>query len=359
MGLLSGLFGSGSKTTTVDPWSKMPQWMKDSYEGDIKFRNKLMKQAKNLGKPKTAGLTGTERTAFKGFKGDAREVGALGDRAVNNVNQARLAIGDFDPAFEFGEFDAGYDPADPYTGQRLTDMIGSENFEDGYIGDVVDTTLAGMDRRQASDDVRRRLEQGRTGGFANTRSAVEDAVARSLYNMDRAETEAGLRSDATRYGDEMLLEQAGMLDASDLERADFAEGQARCGAEMTMDELLALQNDRQFMSNADREVQQAIFDARMDVGDAYDGMADSALARGIAKYDIRNRYGATKRGIRQDRMDAKRENLGWLAASSGVRTLSARHLRQAARPSRRRARSSRLLAWGHRWLVRGWRRMRT
>ena len=44
---MGGLFSGGEKTTTQesDPYANMPKWLEDSFKGDVKMRDKLLKQA--------------------------------------------------------------------------------------------------------------------------------------------------------------------------------------------------------------------------------------------------------------------------------------------------------------------------
>lgn len=79
-------------------------------------------------------------------------------------------------------------------------MISGEDFMSGYTDDVVDTTLAGLQRQFDRDRVARGASQAAIGGLSGSRAGVADAVAESLHGLNMSQVEAQLRDNAYRFG---------------------------------------------------------------------------------------------------------------------------------------------------------------
>jgi hypothetical protein len=216
---MSGLFKSKPQTTTVenDPWKNMPDWLKDAYEKDVGDRQDLLDRADQEGPREIEGINETEQGSFDDFMQRFKQQQELGDSASG--------------------------------------MLPGGGYEDKYVGDVVDTTLAGMERQAQRDQLARDSRAASVGGTGNTRAAVGDAVAGQLTGMNMAEMEAKLRSDATKWGAGMNLEEAGLRD--------------------------------QF--------------------------ANSGLERALQGLGIGQAFGEKERSIDQQQNDAGREHIGWLA----------------------------------------------
>lgn len=100
--------------------------------------------------------------------------------------------------------------------QEMLDMAKGglgQDYESQYTDDVVDTTLAGMQRQAQRDALARQGQAAAVGGTSNTRAAVGDAVAENLSGMSMAEMEAKLRDEGFRFGSEMgMKDRDQMLD---------------------------------------------------------------------------------------------------------------------------------------------------
>lgn len=274
--------GSGPKTTTttVDPWTGMPDFVKDAFKSDIAFREGLLDAATSLGERQLLDMNPEELAAYEDFLGSADNADALaslgydaagkwtGDDALAFHDMVKESygfeddlakLGGYEHGYEPGAFDAGYTPTeyssgyeattydpryeateyDPmfeatdytgkagydaskaegatpgYTGDRLTALLGDKDWNLDYTDAVVDTTLSGMQRQAERDRLLREGRQAATGGISNTRSAVEDALAKNLTAESMAEVEARLRDDAQRFATDSLFRQAEALDSSD------------------------------------------------------------------------------------------------------------------------------------------------
>lgn len=102
------------------------------------------------------------------------------------------------------------------------------DYESDYTDDVVDTTLAGMQRQADRDALSRESRNAAIGGTSNTRQAVADAVAGQLTGMNMAEMEAKLRDEGFRFGTEMGFEDADL--ASKLAGQELSQGLQMGGA---------------------------------------------------------------------------------------------------------------------------------
>lgn len=141
------------------------------------------------------------------------------------------------------------------------------DYESEYTDDVVDTTLAGMERQAQRDQLARDARGAAVGGTSNTRGAVGDAIAGQLTGMNMAEMEAKLRDDAFRFG----------TDASFKERGGFT-----------------------------------------DVQDMLAGIADQELGQGLQLGGAISGLGDARRGYEQEELDSEKDALSWLGGMFGA-----------------------------------------
>jgi len=318
----------------------MPNWLKDAYQDDIARREGYLTEAEGLGDRDILDMNEEERAAYENFQSSIGDTQALEDKAIDLLGQTEGAdlISNFeglkeqygfDSPTDAAEFASGYDPASfesGYTGDRLTDLIGNKDFELDYTNNVVDSTLANMDRQAQRDALVREGQAAATGGISNTRAAVADAVSGNLHNMSRAQTEAELRDSAQRFGTESLFTQAGMLDESDqhkaiqdLEAGRMTDDAQRFLAELNLDEQQMAEASRQFGLNFDQgmmDMSQGVMERGADFdrsgAELYDQFADSGLRRGMSIFDLENAWGEKQRGLDQAQADAPRSQLDWL-----------------------------------------------
>lgn len=179
---MGGIFGGGSKTTKTvnDPWATMPDWMKEALEKDAEFRQEMLEQGKGI-----ADELGEGGGEYLGISDEEREAY---DRLIEGTGGAD----------EFADMAKG----------RL-----GKDYESEYTDDVVETTLEGMQRKADRERLQRDARAAAVGGTSNTRAAVGQAVADQLTGMNMAEMEAKLRDDAHRWGGEMDLREAELIDS--------------------------------------------------------------------------------------------------------------------------------------------------
>ena len=239
---MSSLFKPKMKTTTstTDPWETMPDWLKRAYETDAGRREDLLDQGEEMGPRDIEGINSTEQGAFDEFLRSMAQSNAMGDDAAAGL--------------------AGVD---------LEGILPEGGYEDQYVGDVVDTTLAGMQRQADRDSLARQSQGAAVGGTSNTRGAVADAVSGQLTNMNMGEMEAKLRSQGLQWG-------AGM-------EQDLAQlGLNKAGMDMERFGMM-------------------------------DNFANTSMDRSLAGYGIGQGFGEKERGLDQMEADADREQIGWLA----------------------------------------------
>lgn len=179
---MSGLFKRKTEKTTqtTDPYSGLPAWAKDYYANDAAMGSDLIGDAASIRDQLAAnprlieGMSDNERMALESMLAQTGESQGL-------LGEAQAALG-------------------------------GDRYMSGYTDDVVDTTLAGMDRSYARDMASRGASEAAIGGMGSTRAAVADALGGQLHTMDRAQTEAQLRDSAFRFGSEMGLNEAGVLE---------------------------------------------------------------------------------------------------------------------------------------------------
>ena len=278
----------------------MPQWLKDSFQERTQEGDALYDVAKGLDPTDVLGMNDREYDAYDTLLGQANKGQGMLDDAWNTAgaNSGQDAVDYYERLA--GGLGDGYDHT--YTGDRMTDLIGGKDFELDYTDNVVDTTLAGMQRQADRDRLLRQSQQASTGGTSNTRSAVEDAIAGQLTGMNMAEMEAGLRDDAQRFGTESLFQQADMLDSSDRFLSEMDQEKDQFNLGFGKDIIDAAQRAKEFGMDFDlsKAAQQA-------------GMSDTQLKQSMAMYDIMKGFGGEERMLEQAGMNAEKDHLGWLA----------------------------------------------
>jgi len=174
------------------------------------------------------GLTDTEYAARDQLAEGIDTAEVVGDEALN------FAGGD--PS----KFDTGYDPGyttgaisdleqggafeSTYTGEALTpEAIDAsiDRYESRYTDDVVESTLANMERQAQRDAMERESAAAAVGGTTNSRMAVGQSVADVNTNLAMAQTEAELRDAAYRSAVEAGMSEAEARDAADRASEDF------------------------------------------------------------------------------------------------------------------------------------------
>lgn len=180
---MSSLFKPKTQTTTQtqNPYAGMPDWVTKYYQEDAQTGSGVLDSAAGIAEwlaknpSQVVGMSDDEKAALDGILGQT-------NKSMGLLDDARSAIG-------------------------------GDKYMSGYTDDVVDTTLAGMDRNYARDMAARGASEASIGGMGGTRAAVADALGGQLHGMDRASMEAKLRDDAFRFGSEMGLNEAGALES--------------------------------------------------------------------------------------------------------------------------------------------------
>lgn len=180
---MSGLFKPKQQTTTQtqNPYAGLPDWVTKYYQEDAQTESGILDSSAAIAEwlsknpSQVVGMSDDEKAALDGI-----------------LNQTNKSMGYLDDARA---------------------AIGGDKYMSGYTDDVVDTTLAGMDRNFARDVAARGASEASIGGIGGTRAAVADALGGQLHGMDRAAMEAKLRDDAFRFGSEMGLNEAGALES--------------------------------------------------------------------------------------------------------------------------------------------------
>jgi len=178
---MGSIFGASEQETTqsTNPYKGLPSWATDYYRRDIDRGEGLIDSAGAIAEARAydpaqiAGMHPDEIAAIEAMMGENAQAQGLVDRGV--------------------------------------DALGGERYMSGYTDDVVDTTLAGMERRAQREQAERGASMASVGGMSGTRGGVADALAQQLSTMDQAEMEARLRDGAFRFGSEMGLQESGQF----------------------------------------------------------------------------------------------------------------------------------------------------
>lgn len=173
---MGGLFGPSEQKTTQssNPYEGLPRWATDYYKRDVRRGEGVVDSAGAVAEARAQ-----DPASVVGMHPD--EIAAI--EAMMGENYRAQGLLD-----------------------ESADMIGGDQYMSGYTDDVVDSTLANMDREQMRQKAQRGASQVSIGGLNNTRGGVADALAQQLGGMNRAEMEAKLRDGAFRFGSEMGLQ---------------------------------------------------------------------------------------------------------------------------------------------------------
>lgn len=217
------------KTTSeskVDPYGGLPDWAKNYYQADADRATNTINSAASTrdwlaaNPQQFASMSPQESAALNSMLGQSTASMGLLDQARAGLSSDTYGGAEGDAEFEAalrGYEGGGYDPLAALDGER---------YRSSYTDNVVDTTLAGMDRNADRDRMMRGASESAIGGTGSTRAAVADALSGQLHGMDRAATEAQLRDDAERYAMEMGMTEAEFLDSMNRFGADYGLSEA-------------------------------------------------------------------------------------------------------------------------------------
>lgn len=193
-GLANSLFGGGEKTTDVNMWKNVPQWLKDYYKDQVAYSSGLQGEAHRLYReaqetPQTAAWDPAEQMGLIGAAG----VGA-------DLDEMRALLGD-------GNFSIG----------DLQDKWGDRYIED-VLGGTIDDIVREAERARLADDAR----MASIGGLTGSRAGVADALREELTREEIARTSANLRRQGLQFGLEGALQEAAL-------RGQLAQGAGDLG----------------------------------------------------------------------------------------------------------------------------------
>jgi hypothetical protein len=325
---MGDFFKKGEKKTTQD----VPEWLKEQFQTDFEQGQQLYGEARGIANDlinnprEILGPDALERegldSVLAGIETGEMKLGEM--ERLLGLSEGQLAgMGDtVDQAKD--TLTEGYDESRAALDDlgiprdALTAMLGDTDmsmddirasYENAFTDDVVDTTLAGMDRKQQQELARLAAEGAAVGGTTNTRGAVADAVLTNLHNMDRAKTEAGLRSDAFNTAAEFGLQEADLrrILAGDLSDLSFEEQAALQGlADGEAGGLLDI-------AGAEGSIADRLSGLGSDYGKMGGMYADLGNQRGMAQAG----FGELSRNLQQQQMDetrtAGKQAYSWLS----------------------------------------------
>lgn len=236
MGIFDKIFGSSTKKSTseVDPYGGLPGEFQQYYFQDATKGSNLIGRAHGTSKQLAGnpqqwqGMSPKEQAALSAVLGENQQAQGLFGQAQTMVSATNPMHTGRDEAASVralsGENDRGQRQIGMAVGglagenrqaqAGLNDArsaIGGDRYRDQYTDNVVDTTLAGMDRNAQREAAARGASVASFGGTSGTRAAVADALSGQLHGMNRAETEAGLRSEAERHAAEYGLKESAQI----------------------------------------------------------------------------------------------------------------------------------------------------
>jgi hypothetical protein len=135
-----------------------------------------------------------------------------------------------------------------------------DSYMDPYIDRVVQTALANYDRKTGQDAAALAADGARNAAFGGSRFGLREGEFGAVSNMNRAGTEAGLRSDAFRGGAQLSGDDANRRQGVNLFNAGEANLRNRTQAQMDLERLLtnsgATNNFRLAQFGADNDAAQ-------------------------------------------------------------------------------------------------------
>ncbi len=148
---------------------------------------------------------------------------------------------------------AGYTPAEMEAQSLLTNL---QDYMNPYINDVVDTSLSGFDEDRGRIEAQQAAAAARSGAFGGSRFGVQEGITQGELGRQRADLEAGLRSDAFNTGAGLSADDAGRRQSASATNAAArnAAEQQRLNAEMQRAQMLftGAQGDQSAANNAAR-----------------------------------------------------------------------------------------------------------
>lgn len=353
-----------STNITRDYYANMPEWQRQQLMGDAAFESEFRDAMSSV-----ANRAADSPRAIAGMsEGERRGLGTINnatETATERMNRLQSGLGGIGVAQDLGNIrnpnamERGQGPGEFRDIQNPTRQFNTidapeaaqlgdidaftDRYRSQYTGDVVDTTLAGMQRQADRERLARESRSAAIGGTSNTRTAVGNAVAEQLNNMNMGQTEAELRDRAFNTAAGLGLER-GQLDLSradmqnqfgldtaqfmagqeserrqyGLDLADFglAEEQARSG--FNLDRAQYGLADR--TARAENQLQLAGFSLEEAIAQAQQGnvaaqtelekagmsrdMINDVLAARTAQGTARTEFGRSQRDIQQERNDA-------------------------------------------------------
>lgn len=148
---------------------------------------------------------------------------------------------------------AGYTPAEVQAQSLLTNL---QDYMNPYINDVVDTSLAGFDEDRGRIEAQQAAAAARSGAFGGSRFGVQEGITQGELGRQRADLEAGLRSDAFNTGAGLSADDAGRRQSASAANAAArnAAEQQRLNAEMQRAQMMftGAQGDQAVANDAAR-----------------------------------------------------------------------------------------------------------
>lgn len=269
-------------TTTQINKTELPAWVDSASQGNYAFAEQVANRPfQQYSGPTVAGQTGTEQSAVpilqQGMAGANSAYGA--------AQQAIGGVAGYKPQMVGGPAAVGDVKAQTLPGTDLSKYLNP------YTQNVVDTTLAGMDRAssatlQANDDASR--SQGAWGG---SRSGVQQAVLQAENIRNKAATEAGLRSTAFNT-------------ATGLAQADNQSMLQAALANQGKDTTANAQRIQ--VGTANQNAGLAGAQLGLQAGTAMQGVGDSITNSSGKNALLASQLGANERGVQQAQLDANK-----------------------------------------------------
>lgn len=326
-----------TQTTVNDPWSKMPDWVRDYYQDQISKAQQSDDRVETLrqeyegtdfipeyaGGDAVAGIQASTDNAIgraaEAFDASVDAVSGAADTAGTEIDLARegamsgmSGVGD-DLAGIGTDLGSAFDTTDARGTMDGMDIAALRaGYENPYIEQVIDPTLSRMREEEALRMAQLEASGAATGGASNTRLAVEMARMNDEGVRSRAQVEGDLRSAGFRDAAQFGLQEADL-------RGRLAEMAAQLG--LSESELEAQIRERSSRLGLDRAgAQQSLFsemlsgtlDSERAKFDMAGAVAGAQSARGAAALDS-GRLGLTsgaavaaenelERRIRQERL---------------------------------------------------------
>lgn len=192
---------------------------------------------------------------------------------------AKAAGVTLDPAFLAAM--TNVDPTKTYEAQSV--LTNLQDYMNPFTNDVVNTTLAQFDNKTASDKAKMAAQAALAGNaFGNSRYGLQLSNFDTLSNLNRASTEAGLRSDAFAAGATMSADDANRR--QDALKTNTAAENARAALQAQLN-----QNNNQFNAGSinDRNIAQGQLTNQTNIANA--GFEnDRNIAQGQLDFNVGN-----------------------------------------------------------------------